>query len=202
MAKDYNIYSRKQRWKLLLFVLALCIVGVSLAYTKTLVDKIASEERTKVEIWADAVQKRSALVNYTSNLFKKLQSGERKKVDLYIEATKYLARPDVTEVSFALNVLNENTTVPVILTNEKGDITSHRNINVEPEQAGRYFNKIQSFCFTEQTLQPGEEIRMPVLYFIDPRALEDENMQGVEQITLSYTFHESTTSRNPTDNDS
>lgn len=128
MAKDYNIYSRKQRWKMLLFVLALCIVGVSLAYTKTLVDKIASEERSKVEIWADAVQKRSALVNYTSHLFKKLQSGERKKVDLYIEATKYLARPDVTEVSFALNVLNENTTVPVILTNEKGEITSHRNI--------------------------------------------------------------------------
>ncbi|VVT11889.1 cytochrome c oxidase assembly protein [Erythrobacter sp. EC-HK427] len=81
-------------------------------------------------------------------------------------------------------------------------ITGTATFNVEPEQAGRYFNKIQCFCFTEQTLQPGEEIRMPVLYFIDPRALEDENMQGVEQITLSYTFHESTTSRNPTDNDS
>ena len=133
----FQIYSQKQRWKLLLFVVALAIVGVSLAYTKTLVDKIASEERTKVRIWADAVEKRSALVNYTSRLFKKLQDGERKKVELYIEATKYLARPDITEVSFALNVLNENTTVPVILTNEKGEITSHRNISIGPDESER-----------------------------------------------------------------
>ena len=61
--------------------------------------------------------------------------------------------------------------------------------NVEPEQAGAYFNKIQCFCFTEQTLQPGEEVRMPVLYYVDPKALDDPNMKGVEQITLSYTFH-------------
>lgn len=69
-------------------------------------------------------------------------------------------------------------------------ITGTATFNVEPEQAGIHFNKIQCFCFTEQTLQPGEEVRMPVLYFIDPAALEDEDMQGVEQITLSYTFHQ------------
>jgi cytochrome c oxidase assembly protein subunit 11 len=73
--------------------------------------------------------------------------------------------------------------------NSNERITGTASYNVEPEQAGAYFNKIQCFCFTEQTLDPGQEVRMPVLYYVDPKALDDPNMKGVEQITLSYTFH-------------
>ncbi|AFZ80515.1 cytochrome C oxidase assembly protein cox11, putative [Theileria equi strain WA] len=61
---------------------------------------------------------------------------------------------------------------------------------VLPDEAGLYFNKIQCFCFDEQMLNPGEEVDLPVLFFLDPKILEDHRLDGVEKITLSYIFFE------------
>jgi cytochrome c oxidase assembly protein subunit 11 len=61
--------------------------------------------------------------------------------------------------------------------------------NVSPPQAGAYFNKIQCFCFTEQTLKPGESVDMPVVYFVDPDMLQDPDAAQIKEITLSYTFY-------------
>ncbi len=68
-------------------------------------------------------------------------------------------------------------------------VTGRAVFNVTPTQAGQYFTKIQCFCFTEQTLQPGEEVRMPVVYYIDPKFLKDEDAAKITEITLSYTFY-------------
>lgn len=60
--------------------------------------------------------------------------------------------------------------------------------NVTPDAAGKYFTKIQCFCFTQQTLKPGETMRMPVLFYVDPKILQDPDASDVQEITLSYTF--------------
>ena len=68
-------------------------------------------------------------------------------------------------------------------------ITGTASFNVSPAQAGKYFTKIQCFCFTQQTLTPGQEVRMPVVFFVDPKILDDPNASDVAEITLSYTFY-------------
>jgi len=67
-------------------------------------------------------------------------------------------------------------------------ITGTAAFNVTPELAGAYFTKIQCFCFTSQTLKPGETVRMPVIYYVDPAILQDKEARNFNEITLSYTF--------------
>ena len=69
-------------------------------------------------------------------------------------------------------------------------IAGQASYNVAPYDAGGYFNKIECFCFTEQVLQPGERVEMPVSFFIDPEIVNDPDAKYIHTITLSYTFYE------------
>jgi len=127
-----NIYHQKQRWKLGLAAAAFLIVIASFWYTTRLVKRIQINEKKKVELWASAVQKKATLVKFTKELFEKIKLGETKKAELFAEATREAANGGLSQYqdpSFILKVLQENTTVPVILTDIDDHIVTSRNLD-------------------------------------------------------------------------
>ena len=124
-----SIYSKKSNIKLLLLVLAVLIGATTFFYTNRLVHRIADEEKEQVKLWAEAIDKKAELIRFTNILFKKLAQEELKKVSLWAEATRKLANISGNEDFFlALKVVEDNTTVPVILANDKDEIVSSRNL--------------------------------------------------------------------------
>jgi len=75
-----------------------------------------------------------------------------------------------------------------VTNNGKTPLTGRASYNVIPESAGPYFQKLECFCFTDQTIAPGATVEFPVVYFVDPKFAEDFESRGAQEVTLSYTF--------------
>lgn len=75
-----------------------------------------------------------------------------------------------------------------VTNNSSVAMTGRATYNVVPEAAGAYFQKIQCFCFSDQTIQPGQTVEFPVVYFVDPKYAEDFETKGAGEVTLSYTY--------------
>jgi cytochrome c oxidase assembly protein subunit 11 len=94
--------------------------------------------------------------------------------------------PEQTEIEVRIG---EVTTVFYKVTNQSARTTSGQAAyNVAPLTVGSYFEKINCFCFTEQTMAPGETRQMPVVFYVDPSIVKDSENDSVNTITLSYTF--------------
>ncbi|HOY47943.1 MAG TPA: HAMP domain-containing sensor histidine kinase [Flavobacteriales bacterium] len=103
--------------------MAVIIISVSLWYTNVLVKKVSTEERKKVELWADAVRNRAELVKYTESLFDRLKTEERKRAEIWAEATQNLSITEDDDArSFYLKVVSENNTIPAIIVDQQNRV--------------------------------------------------------------------------------
>jgi cytochrome c oxidase assembly protein subunit 11 len=95
--------------------------------------------------------------------------------------------PEKTEINIRIG---EVVTVYYTVTNQAARTTTGQAAyNVAPLSVGAYFQKINCFCFTEQTMAPGETRQMPVVFYVDPALVKDSENDGLNTITLSYTFY-------------
>jgi len=133
-----DIYLRKKRWKWFLFGAAVLIVSVSLYYTNILVDEIRHDERKNVEIWADAIHRKADLVNFTNILFEQISNEERRRVITLAEAQKRIITATANEdLNFFLDIIANNTSIPIVQTDEAGNIGTTRNVTFNVDSVKR-----------------------------------------------------------------
>lgn len=168
--------------------MAVLIVGTSLFWSGNLASKIQEEERKNVRLWAEAIQKRAKLVKYTNELFSKLREEERKKAELWAKAIRELANSDAnTDLNFLLDVVSDNTTVPVIQVNELGEITNHRNLDPEGlKQPGYLEDELKKMAATYAPIEvPISPEKNHYLYYTNSN-LYFELKQTLDDIIESF----------------
>jgi len=125
-----NLYTTKQRWKIFLLTLASVIVIITLWYSNHIADRIRAEERQKVELWSEAIKRRAELVVFTQKLFDELKTEERKRVDLLGQAYYIIGEaPENADLTFISNLISNNSTIPVLLFDDKGNLTISANLD-------------------------------------------------------------------------
>jgi len=144
-----SLYSKRQKWKLYLLIAGVSMCVVSLFFLNILITRVQTEERKSVLLWAEAIQKKSSLVEYTKELFDKLQVDERQKVELWSDAMhRLLSSDNSSDLTILVKIISSNKNIPIILTNEKGVVIS--SINLEkpivqgkkiPDETIREFSK-------------------------------------------------------------
>ncbi|OJX36840.1 MAG: hypothetical protein BGO87_13730 [Flavobacteriia bacterium 40-80] len=130
-----NLYSNKQKWKIFLLFIALLLMGISIYFSNSIVDKVRIRERERAKNWADAIKKKAELVQLTNHSFSELKNKEKEEMELWIEATISISRPTALEqdmdYEFPLKIISKNKKIPVIVTDQFGNVASHINLKFD-----------------------------------------------------------------------
>ncbi len=158
-----TLEDRNRRTMLLAFGAALAMLGLGYAAVPLYdlfcrVTGFGGTTQVATEAEASAAERMATIAGGKSFSIR-FDANTARDMPWYFRPTQVTDRVEVGQRDMATYIARNNSDQP---------ITGTATFNVEPEAAGRYFNKIQCFCFTEQTLEPGQEVRMPVLYFVDP----------------------------------
>lgn len=132
-----NLYSNKQKWEVFLLVIALMLMAVSIYFSNSIVDKVRFRERERAQTWADAIKKKVELVQLTNYSFTELKLKEKGEMELWIEATKTISMPSNLNVevdySLPLKIISKNKSIPVIVTDNEGNVTSYINLKFDTQ---------------------------------------------------------------------
>ena len=124
-----NLYSKKQRWKIVLVAIALLIVAGTIWYASHITEKVRAKERQDIKLWSEAIRKKADLVNVTNQSFETLAEVERQRVTVWGKAIAELNREGIEDYSFAMDIMNIHSTFPIILTDQDDNIITVRNLD-------------------------------------------------------------------------
>jgi len=155
-----NIYYKERRWNLVLIAAAIITFPLIILYSNSLMDKIAEDERNKIAIWADAIQRRSEVVAFTNNFFKEVAEEEEMHANYIAKAVKklYTTQSDEDRL-FYLEFIADNNTIPCILTDEYGRITTIKNLD------SSYLEQINTPEKLKQTIENENYNKIPINYY-------------------------------------
>lgn len=135
-----NLYTRKQGWKIALVIAALMIVGLSLSYTNHVVQQIRQDETQKAKQWANNLRNNLGQINLTEQSFKQqqlafelLKNKEQETVELWAKATEEIGKEQL-DYTFFVEILQKNENIPVLILDDKGNPSTHRNLQLKKEQ--------------------------------------------------------------------
>lgn len=164
MRKRQDIYSKKQRWKLILFVLASSIILGSIYLSNAMVSKIADREQAKAKQWAQTIQKKVALLNITKKTFESLENREKQRIQLVVDAIKTIMNPSELsmnqDLDFAMKIRDGNKDIPMVILDDRNLISSFSNIDFKSDSLELSANhKKRDSLLQEKALQWKKEQR-------------------------------------------